>query len=81
MSPYFCRNLPTRAMCLLALPMTSRTGSSCFRLMGKSSAIQHLPVSRRACFGFFFLLSSTSAPFCTIQKRVEPQTAQAKHAK
>ena len=56
-SPYLFRNLPTRARYLLARPMTSSTGMSCRRLMGKLSAIQHLPVRRLGCRCFLALAS------------------------
>ena len=56
-SPYLCRNLPTRARYLLARPITSSTGSSCRRLIGKLSAIQHRPLSFLGWRGFLALPS------------------------
>jgi len=44
MSPYFLMNLETLERCLLAWPTTSNKGKSCCKDIGKSSAIQHLPL-------------------------------------
>ena len=38
---HLAMNFDILAKCLLASPTTSMRGSSCLRLMGKSSAIQH----------------------------------------
>mmetsp|Transcript_13264 Transcript_13264/g.40168 ORF Transcript_13264/g.40168 Transcript_13264/m.40168 type:complete len:214 (+) Transcript_13264:573-1214(+) len=56
--PYLAMNRPAFLRCLLASPMTSRMGSSCWREIGKDSAIQHRAVNLRP---LPFLLCSAAA--------------------
>lgn len=41
LTTHLAMNFEILARCLLASPTTSMRGSSCLRLIGKSSAIQH----------------------------------------